>query len=162
MLETSERNNSFWANYPWHGIVSGLLVSDSWRRSKGYKILRRRLRIPERKQINLASFSVTGNKESVLAIFLIVLRQGVRYVYPIKRREENAWSNFQNTERSGKLFWIVGDCPRGFSCLVWQNFDMFTFSKNSTNWKINVYFTNWERKMLKLSSECRRGMWSWN
>ena len=34
MLETSERNNSFWANHPWHGIVSGLLVSDSWRRSE--------------------------------------------------------------------------------------------------------------------------------
>ncbi len=37
MLETSERNNSFWANYPWHGIVSGLLVSDSWTFEKATK-----------------------------------------------------------------------------------------------------------------------------
>ena len=68
---------------------------------KGYKILRRRLRIPERKQINLASYSVTGNKESVLAIFLIILRRNVFFG---KLRERKCWNNHQSAEESGKLF----------------------------------------------------------
>ena len=50
-------------------------------------------------------------------IFLIILWRTVSICLFYKLREENAWNNHQSTEKSGKLFWIVGDRPEYFSVL---------------------------------------------